>query len=660
MLKTVMALAVASVLAAVMPACAEPPPVEDYGKLPGVQQPVLSPSGERFALIATVGEKRRLIVATTANQPLEADDLGVVKVEALAWAGEDHLLVFTSATVELGLEFAVSKTELGSVVVIDLKHKKSFAVFSNQYGQRVATTVVGFHGTSQVAGHWYGYFGGYTYDPELGGRVKQDADGRLYPDLYKVDLDTGDFHLAGRGQDGIRSWLVGPSGDIAARLVYEQRTGAWRVMASNWAGPTLATGSGKVGMLGFGRTPQTVLIHIGGGDHDVVQELPIAGGAAVATYNADEIGSPLFDRVTQVWIGSTAHGDDGESSLFSPPQQAKLRGALRAFPGYRVRLISYSADFNQMVVFTDGKDDSGTYWAVDISKHSAEPIGSPYPTVRPGQVGAVSWVDYKAADGLAMRGVLTLPPGRTAKALPLVVMPHGGPEAHDHLGFDYWAQAFAARGYAVFQPNFRGSNGSDNKFRDAGFGQWGRKMQTDISDGVAELARQGVVDPKRACIVGASYGGYAALAGVTVQHGLYRCAVSYGGVSNPGGMLSYESDRTGGFTATTRYWREFMGVTSFWQTELNDISPIRLADRADAPILLIHGKDDTVVPIDQSQSMERALRHAGKPVELITLPGADHWMLHEDARVAMLKASVAFVMKNNPPDAAPTALANAK
>src|SRR6202007_2715282 len=132
--------------------------------------------------------------------------------------------------------------------------------------------------------------------------------------------------------------------------------------------------------------------------------------------------------------------------------------------------------------------------------------------------------------------------GREAKGLPLVVMPHGGPEAHDRPGFDWWAQAFASRGYAVFQPNFRGSDGSGDAFRDAGFGQWGRKMQTDISDGVAELARRGIVDPKLVCIVGASYGGYAALAGVTLQHGLYRCAVSYAGVANMDSMQIYDTD----------------------------------------------------------------------------------------------------------------------
>jgi len=215
-------------------------------------------------------------------------------------------------------------------------------------------------------------------------------------------------------------------------------------------------------------------------------------------------------------------------------------------------------------VFTNGGDDSGTYWLVDIAKHSAVPLGYQYPTINAEDVGPVRMVDWKAADGLALRGVLTLPPGRAAKNLPLVVLPHGGPEARDYPTFDWWAQAFASRGYAVFQPNFRGSDGYGVAIRNAGFGQWGRKMQTDISDGVAELAKQGIVDPKRACIVGGSYGGYAAEAGVTVQHGLYRCAVSMAGVSDPAGLLDYARDRAGGrlTSESQRYWKAFMGVTT--------------------------------------------------------------------------------------------------
>jgi dipeptidyl aminopeptidase/acylaminoacyl peptidase len=204
----------------------------------------------------------------------------------------------------------------------------------------------------------------------------------------------------------------------------------------------------------------------------------------------------------------------------------------------------------------------------------------------------------------------------------------------------------------VFQPNFRGSSDYGKAFQDAGLGEWGRKMQTDVSDGLADLARQGLVDPKRACIAGWSYGGYAALAGVTVQNGLYRCAVSMAGVSNLPAMLSYAAESQGSISATMRYWRAFMGATSTFGGDIAAISPANLAGRADAPILLIHGKDDTTVPFGQSVGMADVLKRAGKPVEFVALDGADHWLLKEDTRLAMAKASVAFVLKYNPPDPA--------
>jgi dipeptidyl aminopeptidase/acylaminoacyl peptidase len=250
-----------------------------------------------------------------------------------------------------------------------------------------------------------------------------------------------------------------------------------------------------------------------------------------------------------------------------------------------------------------------------------------------------------------IQGVLTLPPGREAKALPVVVMPHGGPEAHDSLGvFDWWAQAFASRGYAVFQPNFRGSDGYGLDFRDAGFGQWGRKMQSDISDGLAELVREGVVDPKRACIVGASYGGYAALAGVTVQTGLYRCAVSYGGLSDLNYLLNEHSDGGDDRNAGMRYLHKFLGVTDNDAAALRALSPARLANKADAPILLMHASEDTVVPVNQSREMATRLRQAGKSVEFVEVKGEDHWLSRDASRKAVLAATVAFVQTNNPAD----------
>src|SRR5262249_17617919 len=163
---------------------------------------------------------------------------------------------------------------------------------------------------------------------------------------------------------------------------------------------------------------------------------------------------------------------------------------------------------------------------VDLASHQATPIGQTYAGITPNDVADVSIASYRAKDGLKIDAFLTLPTGREPKNLPLIVLPHGGPAARDAAGFDWWAQALASRGSAVPQPEFRGFGDLGWKMEAAGFGEWGRKMQSDLSDGVRALAAAGLIDPKRVCIVGGSYGGYAALAGVTMEQGVYRCAVS--------------------------------------------------------------------------------------------------------------------------------------
>jgi dipeptidyl aminopeptidase/acylaminoacyl peptidase len=159
-----------------------------------------------------------------------------------------------------------------------------------------------------------------------------------------------------------------------------------------------------------------------------------------------------------------------------------------------------------------------------------------------------------------------------------------------------------------------------------------------------------VVDPKRACIMGASYGGYVALAGVTVQHGLYRCAVSVAGVADLRGMLSDEAYNNDVQSPEVRYWKTAMGAKTISDGALKAISPFEQASHADAPILLIHGKDDTVVPIEQSRRMEHALKSAGKSVDFVVLDGEDHHLSREATRVSMLKAAMAFVEQYNPPN----------
>jgi len=632
---------------------AAPPPVEAYARLPAMENVSLSPSGARYAYIVVDGDARKLVVATVdGNQALFASDIGKAKVIGVDWAGDDHLMVEVLHTVDLDFpDYELMKREVSAVIAINVTTGRAISIFAGD--QTVLNAVFGVDGSAEVNGHWNGYFGAITLKKGLNGYAFDHG----YPDLYRVDLDTGVTTLAAHGGESSHRWLVGPDGSVIARELYHEKTGDWAVTAGDGAGDPLTSGRdpfGGVGLLARGRTPDSVLIYQPADQENVFVQAPLSGAPVEIVDDKGKIDEPLFDRKTYLWIGEIDEGDRPDAMLFDPAWNGRLSAVKQAFKGLWVRLDSYDSDFNRLIVFTSGTGDSGTYWLIDIAAHKANPLGYEYPDVQPTDVGPIQMVTWKAADGLDLHGVLNLPPGREAKNLPVIVMPHGGPEDRDYPVFFWWAQAFASRGYAVFQPNFRGSSDYGKAFRDAGFGQWGRKMQTDISDGLAELARQGIVDPKRACTAGWSYGGYAALAGVTVQNGLYRCSVSMAGVSNLPGFLNWSADKAGfSSDATTRYWKSFMGVTSAFGNDLGAISPAQLAGRADAPVLLIQGKDDTVVPYEQAVDMVDALKRAGKPVEFVALDGADHWLLKENTRIAMAKASVAFVEKYNPPDPAP-------
>jgi dipeptidyl aminopeptidase/acylaminoacyl peptidase len=253
---------------------------------------------------------------------------------------------------------------------------------------------------------------------------------------------------------------------------------------------------------------------------------------------------------------------------------------------------------------------------------------------------------YKARDGLDIPAYITLPPGKPLNKLPLIVMPHGGPDARDRIGFDWMAQFFANRGYAVLQPNFRGSWGYGHKFTDAGQLQWGLKMEDDLTDGVKKLVADGMVDPKRVCIVGASYGGYAALAGATLTPDVYACAISFAGVSDLPKMLAQERARYGKDSQTVSFWTTRIGSPFDDSEQLRATSPARHADQVRCPVLLLHGEGDTTVPIEQSEIMNDALKSAGKQVEFIRFPGEDHYMNLADTRIRFLKETEAFVKKN--------------
>lgn len=371
-----------------------------------------------------------------------------------------------------------------------------------------------------------------------------------------------------------------------------------------------------------------------------------ANGATTKELWADvDIHEYVTDPLTAQVMGIQT--TSSEFRLIDESKQARLQGAYDAFSGRKgvgVDVEGFSSDMRSVIVSTSGNYDSGTWLRVNPDDDTRSILALERPVIQGQAIGPVSEFSYQAQDGLEIDGILTLPPGKAPESLPVIILPHGGPAAYDELRFDWWAQAFASRGYAVFQPNFRGSTGRGEEFVNAGDGEWGRKMQTDKSDGLKALADAGIVNAERACIVGASYGGYAALAGVTIEQDVYRCAVAVNGVFDLKRWLDWR------ITGRKDIFRRSADRQFGRDTDLEAISPTKLAERADAPVLLIHGRDDTVVEYEQSVLMEDALKDAGKQVQFITLEGEDHYLSQASTRKAMLNAAVQFVERHNPPN----------
>jgi dipeptidyl aminopeptidase/acylaminoacyl peptidase len=447
---------------------------------------------------------------------------------------------------------------------------------------------------------------------------------------------------------------VDEAGEFSVEEDYDQEKQRWWLFGRR-AGRLEEIASGHEGidypvMIGYGPQSDTLIMQSIESGEQIWRLLSMKDGTlGQPMAERKTLSGPIEDGVTHRMIGGVVIDDSSlHYVFFDHKTQVDWDSIVRAFNKDRVALVSASQDFKKLVVAVDGAEFGYLYELIDMNTLKGESVGDIYEGVT--EPLEVRRITYEAADGLKIPAYLTLPPKKAPKNLPLIVFPHGGPAMADRGGFDWWAQAMADQGYAVLQPNFRGSD-LNTTFLAAGYGEFGRKMQTDLSDGVRYLVKEGIADPARVCIVGASYGGYAALAGVTLDAGVYRCAVSVAGISDLKAFLRWVNE---GHLARNnreqRYWDRFIGVSGPGDPLLEKISPIRRVESVSVPVLLIHGKDDTVVPYDQSDDMYDALRHAGKTVEFVKLKQEDHWLSRGETRLQMLQATVAFLRKHNPPD----------
>jgi len=362
--------------------------------------------------------------------------------------------------------------------------------------------------------------------------------------------------------------------------------------------------------------------------------------AAELVHSNDQVDVDGVVRVNrgQRVVGVTFAEEQRRVIYFDPAYETMARTLSRAIPN--LAMIDFgttSADGNRVLVHAGADNDAGRYYVYDRTARSLNEILMVRPQLENVPLANVRSVTYPAADGVNVPAYLTLPPGREGRNLPVVVFPHGGPGARDEWGFDWLAQYLANRGYAVLQPNFRGSAGyGDQWLQSNGFRSW-RTSIGDISAGARWLAAQGIGDPNRMAIVGWSYGGYAALQAGATEPSLFKAIVAIAPVTD---LQQVKDD--------ARHYTDARNVSEYIGTgpHIREGSPLRNVSAITAPVLLVHGDRDLNVPVIHSRRMDEALRGAGKRSELLLFEGLEHDLADSAARVQMLQRIGTFLATN--------------
>lgn len=596
--------ALAGTLMLAAPAFAKPPHSAFVEQAP-VRSVTISPDGQRIAWVETIDGVDYVFhrpLSGGERKPVSRSDKDILSVNFLA----DNYLVMIGTTVTTWFG-APGKVRIGQGFIHNIAKNQTYPL--------------------DVAGDLYtvsqdgerAYFRGYSWG---------------WPTLVEVLLSNGNpwrRELGGRW--GETDWVVDQRGQMLfAQMRNTKESNQLHALDGTRRRLLLEEKAPPFHVDLAGRMPDSddVVIADGrGADFATLRRLSVKDGSVSAPlFEADgrEADTPVVDDAGFV-RGAAISGTHPRYAFFDDALTKDMRSASVSFPGSSVWLQDWSADWRKLVLFVVGGPESGRYVLFDRDARKFVSLMQARPALAAGEWGEVISVEYKASDGLTIPAILTWPAGstpETRKSLPLVVLPHGGPEMYDRVSYDPTAQFLANEGYAVLQPNFRGSAGYGASFRDAGKRQFGRKMQDDVTDGVEALAAMGWIDKQRVCIMGYSYGGYAALAGAALTPDLYRCAISVSGVTDLPSFLTYMYNLTGAYSYNFAYWRELLGDPEADAEELRRWSPTTLAPQVKAHVLLIHGENDESTPVRQSRLMERALKDAGKNVRFLELQNEGH------------------------------------
>jgi dipeptidyl aminopeptidase/acylaminoacyl peptidase len=592
---------------------------EDYRELG------LSPSGKYLGALVPAGGRVCLAVIDLDTHSVRiAAGLDGNDVDWFEWVNDDRL-VFAAIDLQSGLGeqrggglFAVNRD--GSYFRI-LAPTLQMQIYSRQFVYRYTQLLSRLDDGS---------------DDVL---VISNETSNRYPDVYRLNTLTGRKTLKSFDKPGdITHWVVDRKG--AVRAAVEQEKGTIRVFwrpdeEAKWVQlgefPLRETRFQPVAFDGDGAL--FVTSNIGRNTNAIYRfdtEKKTLGTLVAAHPQVDLIGGLVFDRDQNRVIGVTYQADRPGTIWFDEDRAQLQKLVDAALPG-RTNAIAGAGPHALVRSYSD--TDPGTYYLFDLKKRRLEYFASQRNAIKPEAMSPRQPVHYAARDGLDIPAYLTLPKGKEPKNLPLVLLVHGGPFVHGAT-WRWSAEAayLAALGYAVFEPAFRGSTGWGSKLFFAGWKQWGRGMQDDLNDGVDWLVKQGTIDPKRMCIMGASYGGYAVMMGLARDPDRWRCGINYFGVTDINLMFDITwSDIA--YSDFIRYTaKEMIGDPDRDAALLKAVSPLENAAHIKAPVLMAYGAQDRRVPIVHGEKMRDALKAQGTSVEWVTYADEAHGFLNEKNR----------------------------
>jgi dipeptidyl aminopeptidase/acylaminoacyl peptidase len=477
---------------------------------------------------------------------------------------------------------------------------------------------------------------------------------KAWHDLYKLNLTTGGKTLVRRNTDRLEEWTFDWKDQL--RLAARQNPDGSTELVRVDGGQTLpcykTAITEKSRVVGFAKDNRRVYLITNKGAGRDLSEIVLFDPATgkETLYQTDPLRrvdidnlflssrthEPLFvtfedDRLRRVW----------KSHSF----QQSFRAASTQLDGLDWTPVSHSADERWWLLSANAATQPNVYYLFDRDTKAITKLYERWPALQPAMLADMQSVRYPSSDGLEIQAYLTLPKGSSARNLPVIVLPHGGPWDRETYGFNNVHQFWANRGYAVLSPNFRASTGSGKRFLEAGNNEWGQKMQDDLTWGVKYLVAQGIADPKRVGILGGSYGGYATLAGVAFTPDLYAAAIA---IVAPSNLITFLATIPAYSEAgrTLRFARIGDPGTVAGRAQLTRQSPLSAVDRIKTPLMVVQGANDPRVNKAEADQLVVALRDRNYPVQYILAPDEGHGFARPVNNLAMLAAAEKFMARH--------------